>query len=355
MTLSSAADRPIVPVILSGGSGTRLWPLSRKARPKQMMTIGGGTTMLQRTAARVGDRDLFAAPLVVVGAGQANAVAAQLAELGASDAQLIVEPEGRNTAPAIALAALAAGPDDLLLVMPSDHLIGDADSFAAAVARAAPVAADGWLVTFGVRPSRPETGYGYIRRGEAIAEGVFRAERFVEKPDAATAETYLADGGYDWNGGIFLFRAGSYLDALAEHAPDIAGGVRAALLAGGAAPDAAAFADVRAESIDRAVMEHARRVAVVPVEMDWSDVGSWQALYETATADADGNVVAGEALAIDARGCLLQSEGPLIVAIGVEDLAVIAAGDAVLIVPRAASQRVSEAVAALRERGDPRL
>jgi len=325
-----------------------------------MMALAGGATMLERTAARIADRERFEAPLVVVGVAQADAVAAALAAAGSGDARLIVEPEGRNTAPAVALAALAARPDDLLLVMPSDHLIGDPASFAAAVAKAAVVAADGWLVTFGIRPTRAETGYGYIRRGEAIADGAFRAERFVEKPDAATARAWLAEGGYDWNGGIFLFRADAYLDALAEHSPDIAGAVRAALVAGGAAPDvaapdAAAFADVRAESIDRAVMEHARRVAVVPVDMDWSDVGSWQALYETAVADAEGNVITGDALAIGARGCLLQSEGPLIVAIGVDDLAVIAAGDAVLIVPREASQRVSEAVAALRERNDPRL
>jgi mannose-1-phosphate guanylyltransferase/mannose-1-phosphate guanylyltransferase/mannose-6-phosphate isomerase len=311
--------------------------------------------MLQRTATRVADRSRFAAPLVVTGAAQADAVAAQLAEAGVEDARLIVEPVGRNTAPAVALAALAAAPEDLLLVMPSDHLIGDVDAFAAAVKKAAPVAAEGWLVTFGIRPGRAETGYGYIRRAEAIGEGVFRAAAFVEKPDAPTAEAYLADGGYDWNGGIFLFLAGSYLDALAEHAPDIAGGVRAFLGASASAPDTAAFEDIRAESIDRAVMEHAARVAVVPVEMAWSDVGCWQALYETALRDADGNAIAGEALAIGTRGCLIQSEGPLIVAIGVEDLAIVAAGDAVLIVPREASQRVSEAVAALREQDDKRV
>lgn len=320
-----------------------------------MMALGGGATMLQRTAARVADRARFAAPVVVTGAAQADAVAAQLAEAGVADPRLIVEPVGRNTAPAVALAALAAAPEDLLLVMPSDHLIGDVDAFVAAVERAAAAAAEGWLVTFGIRPGRAETGYGYLRRAEAIGEGVFRAVAFVEKPDAPTAEAYLADGGYDWNSGIFLFRAGSYLDALAEHAPDIAGGVRAFLGASASAPDAAAFEDIRAESIDRAVMEHAGRVAVVPVEMAWSDVGSWQALYEAALRDADGNAIAGEALAIGARGCLLQSEGPLIVAIGVEDLAIVAAGDAVLIVPREASQRVSEAVAALRDQDDKRL
>ena len=351
--------RPIVPAILSGGSGTRLWPMSRQARPKQMLALAGERTMLQMTLDRVGDRERFGAPIIVAAAGQAAAIAGQIGD-AASDARLILEPAARNTAPAIALAALVSAPADLLLVMPSDHLIADVPAFLEAVAAAAPLAEQDWLVTFGIRPTRAETGYGYIRRGEPVAPGAFKAERFVEKPDAATASAYLAEGCYDWNGGIFLLRAGAYLDALARHAPDIASAVRAAMPPSSEAirplsPDAVLFETVRAQSIDHAVMEHAGKVAVVPVDMGWSDIGSWQALYEVGQPDSSGNVVRGDAMLIDSSGCLVRSDGPMVVAIGVEDLAVIATGDVVLIMPRAQSQRVQEAVAMLRERGDPRI
>ncbi|MGE5721481.1 MAG: mannose-1-phosphate guanylyltransferase/mannose-6-phosphate isomerase [Sphingomonadales bacterium] len=349
----------ITPVILSGGAGTRLWPLSRKARPKQMLALTGAGTMLATTAARVADPDRFAPPIVVAGAGQADEVEQQLAAAGTPAGTLIVEPEGRNTAPAIALAALSADEDALLLVMPSDHLIGDAEGFLEAIAVAAPLAEAGWLVTFGVRPTRAETGYGYIRQGRQIAPGAHEAERFVEKPDAATAAAYLAEGGYHWNAGIFLFRAGAYLDMLAVHAPDIAAGVREAMAKAETrrsriAPDAQLFGAVRSQSIDHAVMEHAAKVAVVPVDMDWSDVGSWQALHDVSFRDESGNAVSGDALAIDCNDCLILSDGPLIAAIGVHDLAIVATPDAVLIVPRGDSQRVQEAVARLRKADDPR-
>ena len=357
--LSTADPRPIVPVILSGGSGTRLWPMSRQARPKQMLALAGERTMLQMTLDRVGDRGRFQSPIIVAAASQAEAIAGQI-DGAAADARLILEPAARNTAPAIALAALASAPEDLLLVMPSDHLIADSPAFLDAVAAAAPLAGQDWLVTFGIRPTRAETGYGYIRRGAAIAQGVFKAERFVEKPDAATASAYLAEGCYDWNGGIFLLRAGAYLDALARHAPDILSAVRAAMpptLPGmnPISPDAAMFEQTRPQSVDHAVMEHAGRVAVVPVDMGWSDIGSWQALYEVGAPDAAGNVVRGDAMLLDSSGCLVRSDGPMVVAIGVEDLTVVATGDVVLIVPRGQSQRVQEAVAALRERGDRRI
>jgi mannose-1-phosphate guanylyltransferase len=344
--------REIIPVILSGGSGTRLWPLSRAKRPKQMLDLTGAGSMLGMTAERVADPALFAPLWVVAGTGQADAIEQALPALG----RLILEPAARNTAPAIALAALAAEPDDLLLILPSDQLIADAAGFRAAAARAAPYARQGWIVTFGMKPERPETGYGYIERGGALGEGVHRAARFVEKPDAATAELYLEGGRHDWNGGIFLMRAGTYLDALETHAPDIAKASRAAMEAAGheglrVLPDAAAFARSPAISIDYAVMEKAEKVAVAPVALGWSDVGSWEALMEVSPNDADGNALAGDVIALGASGCLIRSDGPLVAAIGVEDLVVVATADAVLIVPKAQSQRVKEIVEGLKEKG----
>ena len=220
------------------------------------------------------------------------------------------------------------------------------------------MAREGWLVTFGIRPESPETGYGYIRRGRAMADGVFEVDGFVEKPDRKTAERFLAEGGHDWNGGIFLFRAERLLAALSEHAADILAGVEAAI---GEAkrdgdrllPEPAAFARVRSQSIDHAVMEKADRIAVVPVQMGWSDVGSWDALYEIGQPDGSGNVATGDVLALDTRGSLLRSDGPLVVAIGVEDLVVVATPDAVLIAPRGQTQRVREAVDQLKARRKP--
>lgn len=354
MSTDPAAAK-ITPVILCGGSGTRLWPLSRAARPKQMLDLTGGGTMLGLTAARVADPALFAAPIVVAGADQAAAVEAEVERLGL----LILEPAPRNTAPAIALAALAADADDLLLVLPSDHLVADAAGFVEAVQRAAPFAADGWILTFGMKPERPDTGYGYIERGDPIGAGVFAAARFVEKPDAALAADYVAGGRHDWNGGIFLMRAGVCRDALERHAPAILAAAEAAIAGASRAgarltPDAAAFRASPAQSIDYAVMEKADRVAVVPAEIGWSDIGSWAALYDVAVKDAADNAIAGPAVAIDASGNLIRSEGPLVAAIGVSGLVIVATGDAVLVVPRDQSQRVREAVEALRDKEDGR-
>jgi mannose-1-phosphate guanylyltransferase len=348
----SAGPDTVVPVILSGGAGTRLWPLSRRARPKQMLDLGGGGTMLALTAARVAGDPLFAPPMVVAGADQADAIEAALPEAGA----LILEPAARNTAPAIALAAHAAAADDVLLVLPSDHLVRDAAGFRAAVRRALPFAKDGWIVTFGMKAERAETGYGYIERGAALGDEVFAAARFVEKPDAETAEAWVAGGAHDWNGGIFLMRAGTYLDALAEHAPDLAAAAAQAMAGAEREgrrirPDRALFAASPAQSIDYAVMERARKIAVAPVAVGWSDIGSWDALHLVSEADGDGNVVVGPGLAIDAKGALIRSDGPLVAAIGVEDLVIVATSDAVLVVPRAESQRVKDAVEALKAAG----
>ena len=348
----------ITPVILSGGAGTRLWPLSRLARPKPLVALDGSSTLLQQTALRVADARAFAPLLVVTGAEDAEAVTAQLDEAGTAPALTIVEPAPRGTAAAIALAALAAGGDTLLLVMPSDHAIADQAAFRAAVEAGAPVAADGWLVTFGIEPDRPETGYGYILRGGGIAEGAFQVERFTEKPDLATAEDWLGEGGYLWNAGIFLMRADAYLAALAEHEPAVEAACRAAWSAARregarAEPDAAAFAEAPSVSADVAVMERADRVAVVPVDMGWSDLGSWEAVYALGAKDSEGNVVAGDVVVPGSRDCLVRSDGPAVVALGVSDLVIVATERAVLVVPRGETQRVKEAIDALKARRQP--
>ncbi|WP_268796217.1 mannose-1-phosphate guanylyltransferase/mannose-6-phosphate isomerase [Sphingomonas sp. Leaf412] len=342
----------IVPVILSGGSGTRLWPMSRPEKPKQLLALTARETMLQLTAARA-HGDAFAAPIVVANAAHADEVEAQLAAVGAAPDALILEPAGRNTAPAIALAALAAGGDQALLVMPSDHVIADRDAFHAAIHAALPLVEQGWLVTFGIAPDAPETGYGYIKVGEELAPGVNRVARFVEKPQRAVAEAMLASGDHAWNGGIFLFRADAFLDALATHAPEILTAARAAM--DGARregtrvyPDAAAFAASPSDSIDYAVMEKADRVAVVPVAMGWNDVGSWDALHAISDGDAGGNVVDGDVIALDAVNCLVRSDGIRIATVGVSDLIVVASGNDVLILPRGRSQDVKLLLEAMK-------
>jgi mannose-1-phosphate guanylyltransferase/mannose-1-phosphate guanylyltransferase/mannose-6-phosphate isomerase len=348
-------QRLVTPVILSGGSGTRLWPLSRTGRPKQLLSLTHSETMLQLTAQRMPEEAGFATPLVVANAAHSEMIEGQLAEIGIKNASIILEPVGRNTAPAIAAAALMLPRDAIMLVMPSDHVIRNVDAFRAAVAAALPLVEDGWLTTFGITPDAPETGYGYIKRGEPLAAGVFQVARFIEKPDAATAQAYLDEGGYSWNGGIFLFGAGAYLDALERYAPDMLEAVAKSVTGGRTEgnffyPDAHDFAASPSQAVDYAVMEKADKVAVVPVEMGWSDVGSWDALHAISEGDAGGNVHYGEVVAIDTNHCMIRSEGPVVAAVGVSDLIVIATADAVLILPRGSSQEVKRAVAALKEK-----
>jgi mannose-1-phosphate guanylyltransferase/mannose-1-phosphate guanylyltransferase/mannose-6-phosphate isomerase len=349
------SDQPrIVPVILSGGAGTRLWPMSRPECPKQLLPLTASETMLQLTARRAIDAARFAPPIVVANAAHADAIEQQLDAAGAPPQALILEPAGRNTAPAIALAALAAGGDETpLLVMPSDHVIGDVAAFHAAIERALPPVREGWLATFGIAPDAPETGYGWIAEGSEIVRGVHKVDRFVEKPPRERAEAMLEAGGHYWNGGIFLFRADMFLAALSVHAPDMLAACRQAMDAARREgrrihPDAAAFAASPADSIDYAVMEKADRVAVVPVDMGWSDVGSWDALHALSELDAAGNAHSGAVLAIDSANCLVRSDGPRIALVGVRDLIVVASGGDVLIVPRGCSQDVKKLIEAMK-------
>ncbi|MFG6282422.1 mannose-1-phosphate guanylyltransferase/mannose-6-phosphate isomerase [Sphingomonas sp. S6] len=342
----------IVPVILSGGSGTRLWPMSRPEMPKQLLPLTADETMLQLTARRA-HGEAFAAPIVVANARHADAIDEQLAAADAKPQAVILEPVGRNTAPAIALAALAAGAEDALLVMPSDHVIADVEAFRAAVDAAMPMVADGWLVTFGIAPDAPETGYGWIQVGDRLAEGVHRVARFVEKPPRDRAEAMLAAGDHVWNGGIFLFRADMFLGALAAHAPTILTAAQTAMRDARREgvrvyPDADAFGASPSDSIDYAVMERADRVAVVPVAMGWSDVGSWDALLAISPCDERGNHHRGEVLAIDTNNCLIRSDGVRISAVGVSDLIVVACGNDVMIVPRGRSQDVKKLIEAMQ-------
>ncbi len=348
----------ITPVILSGGSGTRLWPMSRDERPKQFLPLTAQATMFQLTLERVADAERYTAPLVIANARHAALIDEQCAGTAAT---LVLEPLARNTAPAIALAALAAPLDAPLLVMPSDHVIGDPYAFQLAIDVALPLVERGWLATFGITPDGPETGYGYIRTGEEVAPGANRVARFVEKPDLDTAVSMIASGDYVWNGGIFMFRADAYLRALEAHAPAILAAARAAMA--GARhdghhlhPDEVALAASPSDSIDYAVMEKVAeaeggRVAVIPVAMGWSDVGSWDALHALGSDDK-GHAHSGDVIAIDTANCLLRSDGIRIAAVGVSDLIVVASGQDVLILPRGQSQHVKRIVAELKRRAE---
>jgi len=347
----------LIPLILSGGSGTRLWPVSRKNLPKQFLSLSGHSTLFQQAVARTRQLPGVAAPIVVASEDHRFLAAEQLLDIGIEGATIVLEPVARNTAPAIALGALEAvkrDPEAVLLVLPADHLIGDAQSFGDAVQKALPAAAQGWLVTFGIRPDRPETGFGYIRRAESIGEGAFRVGCFVEKPDLPTAQGYLADGGYDWNSGMFLFKAARYLEELGAHAPAMLTAVREAHAAARSdldfvRVDKDAFARVPEDSIDYAVMEKTRRAAVIPVDCAWSDIGSWSALWLAGERDADGNLREGDTIAVNTRNSLLRShDRHLVAAVGVDDLVVVTTPDATLVARRDAAQDVKKVVDRLK-------
>lgn len=338
----------ITPVILSGGGGTRLWPLSTPETPKQFLALTADETMFQLTVRRVMDRSIFAPPLVVANAAHAELVEAQLAEIGVDDATLLLEPCARNTAPAIALAALALDdPNSPMLVMPSDHVIADSAAFGDATVALLTLVEDGWLATYGISPTGPETGYGYIQLGDIQRDGVHAVSRFVEKPDAVRATDMIASGDHVWNGGIFLFRADIYLGVLAVHAPEMLAAVQSAMdraerFDNQILPDAEAFAACPSDSIDYAVMEKADRVAVAPVSMGWSDVGSWDSLHDIGAKDDGGNTTIGAVRLSDASGNLIHADGIRVSVHGVNDLIVVANGSEVLILPRGTSQKVRD-------------
>jgi mannose-1-phosphate guanylyltransferase / mannose-6-phosphate isomerase len=355
----------LTPIILSGGAGTRLWPLSRELYPKQLLALTGERTMLQQTALRLSG--LAAAPPVVV-CNEAHRflVAEQLRELHIEPRAMVLEPFGRNTAPAIALAALAAAKsaerdDPELLVLPADHVIRDTEAFHEAVRVALPAVQQGRLVTFGIVPSAPETGYGYIQRGEQqsgaeTVAGVFRIARFVEKPSLERAQQFLRSGDYLWNSGMFMFRASRYLQELERFAPQIARICRAAMENSKAdldftRIDAKTFEQCPSDSIDYAVMEKTADAVVVPLDAGWSDVGSWSALHEASETDGHGNVSRGDVIAEDSTGCYLYSESRLVAAVGLTEHVVVETKDAVLVAPKNRVQDVKKVVSRLKEAG----
>jgi mannose-1-phosphate guanylyltransferase/mannose-6-phosphate isomerase len=349
----------LVPVILCGGTGSRLWPLSRALYPKQLLPLAGERSLLQDTVARLDGLDPQpAAPLVICNEAHRFLVSAQLEALGL-EPTLVLEPEGRNTAPAAATAALLQAPQDrestLLLVLPADHVIRDAGALREAIALAAPLAGQGRLVTFGIVPTSPETGYGYIRAaGEG--SGSRPVDRFIEKPDFETARKYVQSGAYYWNSGMFLFSAQAYLDELQAHVPGIAESCKKAVNEAVVTErqvqlDTAAFGACPSESIDYAVMERTERASVVPLDAGWSDVGSWAALRDVNTQDADGNTVIGDVVTVDCRDSYLRSESRLVTAVGLENSIVVETKDAVLVAPADRAQDVKKLVDELEAAG----
>lgn len=352
-------DRPIVPIILSGGAGSRLWPASRSRQPKQLLSLVEERTMLLMTVQRTDAVSAAGAPVIVCNESQRTGIERELAKSDYPNAALILEPVGRNTAPATAVAALQLtenGDDPTLFVMPADHVIRDEQAFSDAVALAAGFAEQGLLLTFGIEPTGPETGYGYIRFGDPLAEGVRIVEDFREKPDSATAEEYLSSGRYLWNSGIFMFRASRFLAELEMHAPDILTAARAALAEAkqdGSVTrlDEQAFAAAPSISIDYAVMEHTTSAAVVPIHTGWSDVGSWTALWELGRQDENGNVIIGDVETIDIRNSYIRSSGRLVAAIGLDDVVIVDTPDATLVSHRERSQDVKAVVDRLKADG----
>mgnify|MGYP002336061776 CR=1 FL=1 len=352
-TQASASSATIVPVILSGGGGSRLWPFSTEERPKQFLPLVGERTLFQEALARVRDREQFASPVVVGSVRHADLCERELVEEGA-DARLILEPCARNTAPAILMAAAAIlelhGPEALLLVMPSDHVIEDVAAFHEAIMKAAPAARVGRLVTFGIRPTGADTGYGYLEMGAEIACGVMEVARFVEKPDLETAENMVAGGEHLWNAGIFLFQAAALIEEAARIAPEIARCAEEAIRAADREgiriiPGLDALSECPSESIDYAVMEHAADVAVVPMSPGWSDLGSWDAL-----AGLVGDASQGPVTVLDCTDCYIRSDGLEVAALGVRDLIIVASGHRLLVLPRGRSQEVKGLLTAMESR-----
>jgi len=342
----------LTPVILCGGSGTRLWPRSRVSKPKPFLPLVGDTTLFQATLARCPNTGGFAPPVVVTGTAHLEHVEAQL-EAG-DGASIIVEPAARSTAAAIALAALRLPEDAVMLVCPSDHHIGDPEAFANAACTAAELAQEGWLVSFGIEATAPETGFGYLKRGEPIGDKGFRTAQFVEKPDLERAQRFLDEGIYAWNGGIFAFRVSDFLKELETHRPAILAAVRKAVEQGQEDgrrfhPDPEAFAAVESESVDYAVMENTQRAAMVPADMAWSDIGNWQALHVARDRDENGNAVVGDVELVDCRNVLVDSDGPRVSVIGLEDVYIVVDGNDILVTTAAGAQKVGKLKGAVNQ------
>ncbi len=345
----------LTPVIMAGGSGTRLWPLSRRMMPKQFLSLNGGdSSMLQETIQRLEGLDI-ASPIVVCNEEHRFLVAEHLHQLGEREGVIILEPEGRNTAPAIAVAALQAlqrDDDPVLLVLSADHVICDKSAFHAAIHQAEALCKDNHLSTFGIVPTKPETGYGYIRRGEVVGDG-FSVAEFVEKPDQETAKQYLASGEYYWNSGMFLFKARRYLDALEQLRPDIVSACKAAVEQGQEDLDffrlgKDAFLGCPSDSIDYAVMEKVSDAAVIPLDAGWNDIGSWSSLWEIDKKDQNGNAMYGDVMLFDTTNSLVHAESRLVTTIGLKDTVVIETKDAVLVADMNQSQNVKKIVDNLR-------
>lgn len=348
----------IVPVIMAGGTGSRLWPLSRQLHPKQFLKLCGDSTLLQQTLARLNGLDT-AAPLIICNEDHRFLVAEQIRQIKLQGAGILLEPVGKNTAPAIALAALHAcqeGQDPVLLVLAADHYIADEAEFRDVVNSASQLAEQGKLVTFGIVPTHAETGYGYIQRGVAFSQTGYQVVRFVEKPNREKAEAYLQSGDYYWNSGMFMFKASAYLKALSEFRPDILDACKKALQQGQKDMDfirinADAFIQCPEDSIDYAVMEKTNDAAVIPLNAGWSDIGSWSALWEIGNKDAHGNVSKGDVLALNTNNCLIHADHKLVATVGVDNLVVVETKDAVLVVHKDCVQDVKKVVEAIKKDG----
>ncbi|MFV1969790.1 MAG: mannose-1-phosphate guanylyltransferase/mannose-6-phosphate isomerase [Acidimicrobiia bacterium] len=350
------SSHTIVPVILSGGSGTRLWPASRLMQPKQLLPLVDDRSMMRATIDRVSGFGSTERPIIVTNEDHADAITREMMVSGYPDALLILEPIGRNTAPAVAVAAHAAmiHGDPLLLILPADHTIVDESAFREAVGFAAEAAACGYLVTFGITPSRPEPGYGYIRVGSEITSTVNRVSEFKEKPDSETAVRYVESGEYLWNSGMFLIRASTYLEELEAHAPDIAAASAVAYTKATADEnklhlEAKSFTDCRSDSIDYAVMEQTSMAAVVPTDPGWNDVGSWASLWDIADKDADGNVLIGDVESVATSNSYVRASDRLVATVGIDNMIIVDTPDAVLIARSDAAQSVKTIVDRLKK------
>ena len=345
----------ITPVLLCGGVGSRLWPVSRQGRPKQYLNLIGETSMLQQTLTRI-EALAQTSPIIVCNEEHRFLVAEQVRQLGLTSPTIILEPEGKNTAPAIALAAIAASASDSevnLLVLPADHYVGKPTALIDAIEKAASAASQGKLVSFGLVPSHPKTGYGYIRRGKALAIDVSVLERFVEKPDQPTAEGYIASGDYVWNSGMFMFTAGQFLVSLAKFQPKMAQVCQRAMEQAERdmdfiRPDAEVFTACPSDSIDYAVMEHTPDGAVVSLDCDWSDIGAWSALWQTGDQDSAGNVTHGDVVLNKTQNSYIRSQSRLVTTTGVSDIVVVETADAVMVADRHSVQDVKDIVNALK-------